>query len=225
MVSAFYHTFPKDQEPCDIERNEAEAGSILASLVSQDRSSSIQGGRKSMSIRNLLDLNEKREERESITSYHGSTEAYCYPHRSSISENQLDGYSAPSTPPTCSSYIPYDSSSRKVLMDNKYQTYFRHFPTPETKDLHTLTSPKIEKRATQRKQKEYKNTQHSHMIHRQKVRRNALQVYISYMIYADMKCKRTKQQHDQQAPNSIIEQPLTAFLHQPSINTHLKKTE
>ncbi|KAI8060400.1 uncharacterized protein B0P05DRAFT_557990 [Gilbertella persicaria] len=41
-----------------------------------------------------------------------------------------------------------------------------------------------------------------------KIRRNALQAYISYMTYTDMRKKGT-------TTNKLIEQPLTAFLHRP----------
>ncbi|KAI9244342.1 hypothetical protein BY458DRAFT_529730 [Sporodiniella umbellata] len=239
MISTFYHTFSKDPEPSyankKMNRTEVEAGSILASLASQNRSrnNSVQSTKNSMSIHSLLDSNVKKEQEYSIP-YHRPTSPIYY-HRSSISENQSDGYSTPSTPPSCSSYIhrPYDTLSRTASID-KEQSYFKHLltpaATPETKASHTVVSPKVNKRLTvQSKQKVNNNNSLSQkapqarLNHHAKIRRNALQAYISYMTYADMKRKKARQPPSEHQPTSIIEQPLTDFLYQSSIqNTHSK---
>ncbi|KAI9267840.1 hypothetical protein BY458DRAFT_511526 [Sporodiniella umbellata] len=176
-----------------------------------------------------------------------------YNSRSLTSENQSDGYSTPPTPPSYHPYVQKHDTKFPTIVDNRLQAskYFGHFPmqptAPEIERSCRMYPSKIEKGFSIQKRPHvglegHDKPLYSHVKRQQvltnarflnlkqdpKLRRNALQAYISYMIYADMmrpKASSTAllQVTKQHIPtttahnhNSIMDKPLTAFLHQSS---------
>ncbi|PHZ12087.1 uncharacterized protein RHIMIDRAFT_283992 [Rhizopus microsporus ATCC 52813] len=277
----FYYSCSNDETA---RNEEEEAGSILVALANQTghqhNNNNIRSNRL-MSIHNLLDGKKREREEEDCPNkrpfsrfmepvrrehHYRSFDSptYVSHHRSSISENQSDGYSAPSTPPPYSSYFhnkPQETHKLSIgsdmpLESNRVQSYFDPSDTKtgnvysRVQDKRSTMVPKLNQKSTV--SFSIKRTLHDAKP-RPRYRRNALQAYISYMTYADMTRKKRQQQQQlvksvpvQQASssilqryayptapssfyhpsimqtksstksNTIIEQPLTAFLHQPS---------
>ncbi|KAG1461920.1 hypothetical protein G6F46_003920 [Rhizopus delemar] len=239
MISTFYHTFSKDENyknnPND-KVDETEAGSILVSMANQNNQRS-RPIHSTMSIHNLLDLNEsKKEYKASLMDSRKGQYTSSSNYHSSLSENQSDGHSVPSTPPSYHSHLhkthdPKYSLGGIVTLDARIQPSgeqpcFGHHPSLLFQSNHTMQPPPYQKEFIIQKKQEKPIKQYP------KYRRNAIHTYISYMTFADLMRRKTKQQEqEQQAPignntsfpfhqqsltNSIIDQPLTAFLHQPS---------
>ncbi|CEG76841.1 hypothetical protein RMATCC62417_11682 [Rhizopus microsporus] len=279
----FYYSCSNDETA---RNEEEEAGSILVALANQTGHQHNNNTRSNrlMSIHNLLEGKKREREEEDCPNkrpfsrvmepvrrehHYRSFDSPMYVphHRSSISENQSDGYSAPSTPPPYSSYFhnkPQETHKLSIgsdmsLESNRVQSYFDPSDAKtgnvysRVQDKRSTMVPKLNQKSTV--SYSIKRTLHDAKP-RPRYRRNALQAYISYMTYADMTRKKRQQQQQQQqliksvpvqqasssmlqryayptAPssschpsimqtksstksNTIIEQPLTAFLHQPS---------
>ncbi|KAG1471635.1 hypothetical protein G6F56_002013 [Rhizopus delemar] len=162
-----------------------EASSILVALANQhDRHSKMCSTKKSMSIHNLLDANEKSAENkqkvnnpnleplisskstEHLIGQHYNTETpsqISYNRRSSISESHSDRCSAPPTPPSYHPYL-YKQKVKYPMLDGRLQTpaYFGYFPVnpSETKRSYRMHPSKIGK---------VRVMQREHPVHQDKI--------------------------------------------------------
>ncbi|KAG1299082.1 hypothetical protein G6F66_001128 [Rhizopus arrhizus] len=193
-------------------KEEEEAGSILISLANQ-RSHPIRRN-KSMSIQNLLENKEKSfyKQDSQWMEQHDSTQ------RSLLFENQSDNSSTPSTPP--SSYLfktnEFNLSVNEMMNGHMQPSYY---------PMHQITKrshPQLSRMKKGKHQEslvstaKFVNAPYLNMKQRSKLRRNALQAYISYMIYADITRQKKPSSHfniPSRSLDSILNQPLTAFLH------------